>query len=323
MAVVIAGTITRTVVRRLRLHRAVDPDLRLASLHLTPPFWRVLLPYLRRSLTAPSPVVDGVVRTRHHALAAPDGHVPTVHVHRPRDAAPGAAVVWMHGGGYVSGTAGRDNLTCSALAADTGVTVVAVEYRLAPEHPHPAALEDCLAAVRWVLSDEVLDVDSARLVVAGASAGGGLAAATTHRLVDEGVVPALQLLVYPMLDDRTVRRRVSRHPRLVWGRHSNRAAWRAYLGRRPGRADVPASAAPARRTDLSGLPATWIGVGTLDLFHDEDVEHARRLRAAGVDVELVVVPGMYHGADAAFADRAAATRDFRGSLRTAIRRAVT
>ncbi|MEX1280383.1 MAG: alpha/beta hydrolase fold domain-containing protein, partial [Acidimicrobiia bacterium] len=134
-----------------------------------------------------------------------------------------------------------------------------------------------------------------RVAVGGESAGGGLAAAVAQRLTDEGVDLAAQLLVYPMLDDRTaVRPDLGQNDHPVWTKGSNHTGWSSYLGKEPGAEMVPKYAVPARRTDLSGLPPAWIGVGTLDLFHDEDVGYAERLRSAGVDCELEVVEGAPH-----------------------------
>ena len=134
---------------------------------------------------------------------------------------------------------------------------------------------------------------------------------------------AFQLLRYPMLDDRTVRHpRPGPRGRLAWTPRSNRFAWRRYLGRRPGGAALPRYAAAARRTDLAGLPPAWVGVGDLDLFLDEDVDYARRLERAGVPCELLVVPGMYHGADGVRPE-AESMRAFRASAVDALRRALT
>jgi acetyl esterase/lipase len=222
-----------------------------------------------------------------------------------------AALFWIHGGGLISGTPQQDDATNERIARELGITVIAASYRLAPEHPAPAALDDLVEGYHAVLERaEEWGVDAARVVVGGASAGGGLAAALCQRLHDEGgPEPIFQLLVYPMLDDRTVLRRDIdlRHVR-VWTTGSNRFGWESYLGGAPGRADVPAYAAPARRDDLSGLPPAWIGVGSLDLFHDEDLEYARRLEEAGVPCELFVLPGAFHGFDALLRRSEAAER---------------
>ncbi|PTL72101.1 alpha/beta hydrolase [Rathayibacter caricis DSM 15933] len=213
------------------------------------------------------------------------------------------ALLWVHGGGMVLGSRFQDEASNIAFARTLGITVLSVEYRLSPAHPAPAALEDVLAAFHWLVehADE-RGVDPHRIAIGGASAGGGLAAGATLLAHDRGgPQPAFQLLVYPMLDDRTVTRPGPTPPGVrVWTPGSNRFGWTSYLGTEPGGADVSPYAAPARRDDLTGLPPAWIGVGTLDLFHDEDVRHAERLRAAGVPCELEIVQGAFHGFDALF-----------------------
>lgn len=247
------------------------------------------------------------------------------------------ALLWIHGGGLVLGTARQDDATNLELAGELGIVVFSASYRLAPQHPAPAALDDLVAGFRELVAraDE-FGIDPARIAIGGASAGGGLAAALAQRLLDEGgPQPVFQLLVYPMLDDRTALRDDidARHMR-GWSPASNRFAWSAYLGTDDldtlaGSLPDPAadatgirsSVVPARRADLSGLPPAWIGVGTLDLFHDEDVEYARRLEEAGVPCELYVVPGAFHGFDTAFR-RAGVTRAFRAEWARVLRAAL-
>lgn len=228
------------------------------------------------------------------------------------ETAPTGALLWFHGGGYIGGTPAQDHLLCSRVARDLGVLVVSVDYRLAPAHPYPGALDDGAAVLRWVVeSAEGLGVDTSRLAVGGASAGGGLAAALAQRALDEGTALAYQLLVYPMLDDRTGAGGVEVPGRgeFVWTARANAEGWGAYLGHRAGEAEDRPWAVPARREDLTGLPPAWIGVGELDLFLDENLEYARRLRAAGVGARVRVEPGMYHAAD--YCTWSAAMRDFR------------
>ncbi|MER5479533.1 alpha/beta hydrolase [Streptomyces sp. NPDC002734] len=216
---------------------------------------------------------------------------------RPRT---GAAVLWIHGGGLVSGATVQDHRWAGRLCDALGVVVVSAEYRLAPEHPCPVALDDCHAVWEWLLRHaDGLGVDTARLAVGGRSAGGGLAAALAQRLHDEGgVEPAAQWLFCPMLDDRTAADRTLdavRHP--VWDNRSNREGWASYLGAEPGGAETPRYAVPARREDLTGLPPAWIGVGDADLFHQESRDYAARLDACGVDTVLDVMPGAPHGVE--------------------------
>ena len=206
----------------------------------------------------------------------------------------------IHGGGYVMGRAKQDDRLCGRLAARLGVTVVSVDYRLAPEHPFPTPLEDCFAAYEFVHREAAsLGVDPARLVIAGQSAGGGLAAALTLLVHDrQRPAPRLQLLLYPMLDDRTATREHDGTHHRLWDAESNRYGWASYLARTAGSDGISDHAAPARRRDLGGLPPAWIGVGTCDLFHDENLAYAAQLRAAGVPTTLEVVDGAFHAFDA-------------------------
>jgi acetyl esterase/lipase len=214
-----------------------------------------------------------------------------VRLHRPVGVSqPGPALLWIHGGGYVMGSAQQDDTLCHRFTRELGITVASVDYRLAPEHPYPAPLEDCYSALTWLAG--LPAVEPARVAIGGASAGGGLAAALALLARDRGdVTPVLQLLAYPMLDDRSGSGPINANYRL-WGPKSNRFGWKAYLGN----AD-PQVAVPARRADLSGLAPAWIGVGTHDLFHDEDLAYAERLTAARVPCQVEVVPGAFHGFD--------------------------
>jgi acetyl esterase/lipase len=202
------------------------------------------------------------------------------------------ALLWIHGGGYVIGHAAQDDVLCRRFARELGATVASVDYRLAPEHPYPAPLEDCYSALTWLT--RLPSVDPTRVAIGGASAGGGLAAALALFTRDRGEISlAAQLLVYPMLDDRTVERKGLDNPgHRLWNQSSNKFGWSAYLG-----GVDPQVAVPARREDLSGLPPAWMGVGTFDLFHDEDLAYASRLEAAGVPCEVEVVQGAFHGFD--------------------------
>jgi acetyl esterase/lipase len=214
-----------------------------------------------------------------------------VRLHRPVGVSqPAAALLWIHGGGYVLGNAQQDDALCRRFTRELGVTVASVDYRLAPEHPYPAPLEDCYAALTWLAG--LPAVDRGRVAIGGASAGGGLAAALALLARDRGdVTLAFQLLAYPMLDDRSSLTSDNPNYRL-WNPRSNQFGWTAYLGD----AD-PRVAVPGRRDDLSGLAPAWIGVGTNDLFHDEDLAYAERLIAAGVPCQVEVVQGAFHGFD--------------------------
>jgi acetyl esterase/lipase len=209
------------------------------------------------------------------------------------------AVLYLHGGGMIMGSAQTEAIGSGRLAREVDAVVVSPDYRLAPEHPFPAAFDDCMATLRWMRENaDQLGIDPNRIAVAGSSAGGGLSAAVAQRAFDEGITLRAQMLVYPMIDDRTaLRDEHNGRGRFLWTHGSNRFGWTSYLGREPRLSDAPEYAAPARREDATGLAPAWIGVGSLDILHDEAVAYAEKLRADGVECELVTVPGMYHGAD--------------------------
>jgi len=201
---------------------------------------------------------------------------------------------------------------------------VSVEYRLAPEHPHPAPVEDCYAALLWTAKNaDSLGIDSSRLAIGGESAGGGLAAATALMARDLGEPRlAFQLLVYPMLDDRCSAPSTREAMNLgVWEADDNERAWQALLGESAGGVDVSPLAAPSRAADLTGLPPAYVDVGELDVLRDEVIEYAARLNRHGISTELHVYPGAYHGwdvlsPDAAVSKRAVAERQ--AALRAAL-----
>jgi acetyl esterase/lipase len=231
-----------------------------------------------------------------------------VRIHRPTGINAPAALLWIHGGGLIVGTPSQDDARCAWFAKELGITVVGLAYRLAPEHPFPAALDDCMATWQAVQEHaDALGIDPHRVAIGG----GGLAASLALRIRDQGTVqPVAQLLSYPMIDDRTtLRTDVGEKEHLVWNHGSNTTAWSAYLGTQRGAHTLPPYAAAARHGDLSGLPPAWIGVGTLDLFHDEDIAYAQRLREAGVETTLEVVKGAYHSFDSIEGD-AAVAREF-------------
>jgi acetyl esterase/lipase len=211
------------------------------------------------------------------------------------------AIVHTHGGGYIAGTALGGIAGVQALCKELDCVAVTVDYRLAPETTYRGSIEDNYAALKWLHANAAsLGIDPARIAVMGESAGGGHAALLAITARDRGEVRvAFQCLVYPMLDDRTgTSRKVPAHVgRLIWTADSNRFGWQSFLGMIPGGAASPVGAVPARVADLAGLPPAFIGVGSIDLFHDEDVDYAQRLNAAGVPAELIVVPGAFHGFD--------------------------
>lgn len=222
----------------------------------------------------------------------------------------GAGLLWIHGGGLVLGAAAMDDGLCGETARVTGTTVVSVDYRLAPKHPFPAAIDDCYAGWRWLLRNlEELGLDRDRLAIGGQSAGGGLAAALVHRVHDEGDPVAAQWLFCPMLDDRTAAdRNRDEVDHFIWNNRSNLVGWSSYLGDAVGADSLPPYTAAARREDLGGLPPAWLYTSDIELFYDEDVDYAQRLTEAGVDTTLRVVSGAPHGFEA-WARHSEAARD--------------
>lgn len=210
----------------------------------------------------------------------------------------------IHGGGYVIGNAEMSDAANRMLVLQLGCVVVAVDYRLAPETPWPGSRNDNYAALCWLAENAAaLNVDPARIAISGGSAGGGHAAALAlHARNQGGPAICFQLLDYPMLDDRTCLD-PDPHPyvgEFVWTPERNHFGWKSLLGAEPGSPGVDETAAPARATDLSGLPPAFLHIGTLDLFLEENLEYTRRLTRAGVPVELHVIPGAYHGSGMAF-----------------------
>lgn len=214
---------------------------------------------------------------------------------------PAPAIVHVHGGGMVMGSSrGSSSTELLDLAEALGVVVVAVDYRLAPEHPYPAGVDDCTAGLAWTVGHAAeLGIDPTRVVLAGFSAGGGLAAAVALRARAAGG-PALRalLLASPMLDDRNDSASGRQMTGLgVWDRDANDTGWTALLGDRRGGPDVPEDAAPARAADLAGLPPTFLDVGSAETFRDETVAFAGRIWASGGRAELHVWPGGFHAFD--------------------------
>lgn len=310
--------------RRRPLLAAVAPELRHPLLRIPSSIAnRFELRVARRVIDIERPIRPGVELREEHVPAAAGRPAVRVLVYdRPGRPRPSGALLWIHGGGLIMGAPEQYHDVCSRFVDEADVVVVSVDYRLAPEHPFPAGLDDCMAALGW-LHDEAdrLGIDPARVAVGGDSAGGGLAACVAQRAHDEGG-PALcfQLLQYPMLDDRAAADRSRRA--LVWSNRSNAWAWGAYLGHPAGADDDRPYASAARRTDLAGLPPAWIGIGDIDLFHPESIAYAERLRAAGVPCDLHVVPGMYHGAEHLVPD-APSMQDFTRRMVVALHQGTT
>lgn len=325
-AVALAAAAGYGLSRRHRTVSTAAPELRNPQLYVPMSLRNDKSLAVGRKLMAarpPGPIAEGV-DVRHDVVPA-DGDRPdvpvVVYAAGDRDEV-SPALLWMHGGGLVMGSPETGQELCSRFATELGVVVISVDYRLAPEDPFPAALDDCAAALSWVHDHAAdLGVDTGRIAVGGDSAGGGLAACLAQRALDDGgPTICFQLLQYPMLDDRTISD--DGGTALVWSAASNRYAWSAYLGRPAGEQEPPRYAAAARRDDLTGLPSAWIGIGEIDLFHDEAVDYAERLRAAGVEVELHVEPGMYHAAEL-FAPDAASMQGFRARMVAALGAATT
>jgi len=288
----------------------IHPDLRrLARFAPRQMIYPWSLPILRRLSKASRSNNDGVdvmdlpggAGARLYRPAGADGSTP--------------ALLWIHGGGYLLGSPEQDDALCRRYVQRLGITVAAVRYRLAPEHPYPIPLEDCYRVLTWLAGLPGVDAD--RIAIGGASAGGGLTAALSFLARDRGeVTPVLQVLSYPMLDDRTVDPALDQPGFRLWNARSNRFGWTSYLGG----AD-PDVAVPARRTDLAGLAPAWLGVGTLDLFCAEDRAYAARLNAAGVPCEVYEVPGAFHGFDG-LAPKAAVSQAYFDSTCASLRRAL-
>lgn len=218
----------------------------------------------------------------------------------PATEGPLPVIYHVHGGGMVIGNNRVGVDAALRWAKELDAVVVSVEYRLAPEHPHPAPIDDVYAGLLWTADHaEEINGDPERIVIAGASAGGGLSAALTLLLRDrKGPRPLGQLLMCPMLDDRN--ETVSSHQMAglgVWDRTANETGWTALLGAERGGPDVSPYAAPARAENLSGLPPAFLDVGSAETFRDEVVAYATRLWQAGGVAELHVWPGGFHGFD--------------------------
>jgi acetyl esterase/lipase len=247
-----------------------------------------------------------------HELATADGATIRLRWYARKKAPgePGPAALYLHGGGMISGHIDLFNGLASRYVSASGTPILAVDYRRAPEHPHPAPVEDTYAALVWLHEHaDDLGVDPARIAVFGDSAGGGLAAAVSMLARDRnGPAIAKQILVMPMLDDRTVTPDPQLAPFVLWSWDDNCTGWQALLGDAAGGPDTPASAAPARVADPAGLPPAYIEVGQLDIFRDEDLTYALRLGQAGVPVEFHLHPGVPHEFDFIAFNSAAARR---------------
>ena len=264
------------------------------------------LPLLRMPGRLPLGELTNLERVEKWQLSRPDRQgLPDVKliVYRPagKDAVILPCIYHVHSGGFVSGTAAGLEPLHRVLVKALDCVLVTVDYRLAPEAPYPAPLDDCyVGELAWLVANaQQLKIDTGKLGVMGESAGGGLAAALALFARNQGGPPlAFQHLIYPMLDDRTCT--AEPHPyagAFVWNMASNAFGWRSYLGTEPGGDQISGYAAPARAENLAGLPPAFIATGALDLFAEENVAYAMRLLRAGVPVELHVYSGGFHGFD--------------------------
>jgi len=275
----------------------VHPELRKAiasfpKLPMTSSFGRsvtrLLLPLLLPRTKAPEGVSISWLKTSSGQR---------LRVFTPTSTKTKAALLYIHGGGMIIGAPQMDDAFLSRIAAELNIVIVSPQYRLAPENPYPAAIDDCNEAWNWMLSNAAkYDIDTKRIAIGGESAGGGLAAGSVLRIHDEGgTQPIAQWLFCPMLDDRTaLDRSLDDDDHYVWNNKLNLAGWSSYLGSQIGGDDLSAYAVPSRRKNLEGLPKAWMGVGDIELFYKEDRKYAERLKAAGVPCELDVVDGGPH-----------------------------
>jgi acetyl esterase/lipase len=247
------------------------------------------------ALIPPMELSDRVERKDYVVPGDPDV---VIRVHRPVGIeGPLPCFYAIHGGGYVLGSYVSDDARFDAWCPEFRCVGVSVDYRLSPETPYPGPLEDCYLGLKWVYDhhDEI-GVDPGHIGIGGVSAGGGLAAGLALLARDRGEVPLrFQYLDCPMLDDRQTTPSSQVDGLYVWSRESNAFGWRSYLGDLYGSPDVPAYAAAARATDLTGLPPAYVGVGGVDGFRDENIEYALRLNQAGVPADLHVFSGAPHG----------------------------
>jgi acetyl esterase/lipase len=260
--------------------------------------WRTLRAHIDETLAlmeSQLPALDEVTRTRHTARAHDGAQVP-LRWYTPQGddrGTAGPAALYVHGGGMIAGSVDLYDRTIAAYVADSGVPLLAVDYRLAPEYPHPCPTEDVYAGLAWLHTNaSELGVEPNRIGLMGDSAGGGLAACATLLARDRDLPVAKQILIYPMLDDRNTVTDPVLAPYVGWSYDDNYTGWYALLG---DALDTPGSVSAVRAEDLSALPSTYIEVGDLDIFRDESIDYARRVAAAGNSVELHVHPGCPHG----------------------------
>lgn len=278
---------------------------------------------LRELIAAlPPPDLTGLTITQVQVPFSGGRDVPVTLLRPEEAAAVRAALLYLHGGGFVAGDVDTEITGAAMLARDLGIFVASVEYRLAPENPYPAGLDDCMAALSWLHREaHTVGIDASRIGVFGQSAGGGLAAALALRARDEGGPPlCYQFLGIPELDDRLDTPSMARFVDTpMWSRPNAELSWRYYLGGLT--EEVPCYAAPARATDVHGLPPAYVSAMEFDPLRDEAIDYAKRLLQAGVPVELHVYPGTFHGSAAI--PNARVSRSMQAETVDALRRGLT
>ncbi|WP_255639642.1 alpha/beta hydrolase [Aquibacillus saliphilus] len=239
------------------------------------------------------------VRITNRYISGGDGQEMLIKIYEPihKDNKPLPAVLWSHGGGYVLGHPNSDDRLCESFVEKGKCIVVSADYRLAPEHPYPAAVEDCYSALKWMTDNyKIFNIDLKRVAITGGSAGGGITASLALLARDRGGPNiCFQMPLYPMIDNRNItsssQEITDNHA--VWFKSNNIAAWKMYLGEIENE-DIPQYAAPTRADNLEGLPPTYTCVGQLDPFRDETIDYVARLARAGVEVEFKLYPGCFH-----------------------------
>jgi acetyl esterase/lipase len=288
---------------------------------------RETLPALRKMMSGFVPPALAAPSVRRHIVQGRAGRPDVVvYIINAQAGKSKPAILHTHGGGYIMGDAVGSVGLLQPTAAELDCVIVSVEYRLAPETTFEGSIDDNYSALKWLYDSAAeLGVDRNRIAVMGESAGGGHAALLAITARDRGEVPlVLQVLIYPMLDDRTGSVVTPPAPigSILWTTEKNRFGWQSFLGQSPGTEYVPRQAVPARQASLEGLPPAFVGVGSIDLFVNEDIDYARRLINDGVEAELLVIPGAFHGFDD-IAPATSVVQKFKAAKHEALRRAFT
>jgi acetyl esterase/lipase len=266
---------------------------------------RSLMSLVLESVKQSTPEITNVTR-RIHYTTTPDGYKLAIHHHfltgSESNPVPSAGLVYIHGGGMIASNAEECDALLKLMVQNYGVPIFTTDYRLAPEFQNPTPVEDCYAGLEWVSQHaNEFNVDPNRIGVQGDSGGGALAAGIVLMARDTALEPpvAKQILVAPMLDDRcSLRFDPETESHFIWTPNDNVTAWKAVLGEQYRQGDVSEYAAPGRAKDLSGLPKTYLDVGTVDMFRDDVLNYATRLLKGGVEVELHVYPAVPHSFEA-------------------------